>query len=400
MFKESIEKYYPEMVALREDLHRHPEMSYKEFRTSGIIEEKLKEYGFDSVERVWNTGIVGILKGGAGEGKCLGIRADIDALPVTEETGVPYASENPGVMHACGHDLHITIALMTARVLAENRDKFKGTLKFIFQPAEEAANPADPSGGAKPMCEHGVMENPKVDAIIALHVSPDFKNTGRFGLKVGAVTSGFDLYRFDVYGKTGHGSQPHMGNDAILAISQLIVMLQQVVSRNIDPLKSVVLTIGTIGGGSAVNIIPDHAWCGGVFRYFDNDSAEAIKKHTLEIADGIEHISGCKVNVDIKRGYACVENDAEMIELMEEAVKGELGENATFRMDQPATGSEDFSYYMLHSGVPGAFSWLSAEPVGDTVYPLHSAKCCMKPDVIKTGAAGMAATAIAWLNKN
>lgn len=400
MFKESIEKYYPEMVLIREDLHRHPEMSYKEVRTSGIIEEKLKSYGFDSVERVWNTGIVGVLKGGAGEGKCLAIRADIDALPVTEETGLPFASENPGVMHACGHDLHITIALTVARVLAENRDKFKGTLKFIFQPAEEAANPSDPSGGARPMCAHGVMENPHVDAIIALHVNPSHEHAGQFGLKKGAVTSGFDLYRFDVHGKTGHGSQPHTGNDAILALSQLIVLLQQVVSRNIDPLKSVVLTLGTIGGGTAVNIIPDHAWSGGVFRYFDNESAEAIKKHTLDIAKGIESVSGCRVDVDIKRGYACVDNDGGLIDLMGEVIARELGDKAAFFMDQPATGSEDFSYYSIHSGVPGALTWLNAEPVTEEVYPLHSSRCCMKSEIIKTGAAGMANVAVEWLNRN
>lgn len=161
MFKEYIDAHYDEMRLIREDLHRHPEMSYKEERTCAIIMEKLAEYGVDDLKKVWNTGVVALIKGNLGEGKCIAIRADIDALPVTEETGLHFSSENPGVMHACGHDLHITGLLFAARVLCENRDKFKGCVKLIFQPAEEAANPNDTSGGAKPMVAHGCMENPK-----------------------------------------------------------------------------------------------------------------------------------------------------------------------------------------------------------------------------------------------
>ena len=247
MFKETVEKYYPEMKAIREDIHRHPELSYKEERTSALIMEKLKEYGVDSVERTWMTGLVALIKGGKGEGKCIAIRADMDALPVTEETGVEFASENKGVMHACGHDMHITILLTAARILCENRDKFPGSVKLIFQPAEEAANPNDTTGGALHMVEYGCMENPHVDAIIALHMNPATPDHNcQFAIKKGVITSGFDLYRFDVHGKTAHGSQPQNGNDAILAISQLIVLLQQIVSRNTDPLKTAILSVGTM----------------------------------------------------------------------------------------------------------------------------------------------------------
>ena len=250
MFKEAVEKYYPEMKAIREDIHRHPELSYKEERTSALIMEKLKEYGVDSVERTWMTGLVALIKGGKGEGKCIAIRADMDALPVTEETGVEFASENEGVMHACGHDMHITILLTAARILCENRDKFPGSVKLIFQPAEEAANPSDTTGGAMHMVEYGCMENPHVDAIIALHMNPATPDHNcQFAIKKGVITSGFDLYRFDVHGKTAHGSQPQNGNDAILALSQLIVLLQQIVSRNTDPLKTAILSVGTISGG-------------------------------------------------------------------------------------------------------------------------------------------------------
>ena len=185
MFKETIEKLYPEMKAIREDLHRHPEISYKEERTCSFIIKKLNEYGCDEVKRVFDTGVVALIKGELGEGKCIALRADIDALPVTEETGVDFASENPGVMHACGHDLHMTGLLFAARLLCMNKDKFKGTVKLIFQPAEEACCPTDTRGGAKPMVWNGCMEEPHVDAIVAFHVEPSAEKEIRFACKTG-----------------------------------------------------------------------------------------------------------------------------------------------------------------------------------------------------------------------
>lgn len=399
MFKESIEKYYPEMKAIREDLHRHPELSFKEFRTSAFIVEKLKEYGVDDVQILYHTGVVALIKGQLGEGKCLAIRADIDALPVTEDTGVEFASENPGVMHACGHDIHTTSLLLTARILCENRDKFKGCVKLIFEPAEEAANPADARGGAWHMVENGCMENPHVDAIIALHNNPGLGRSGVFGLRKGVVTSGFDLYRFDVHGKTAHGSQPQHGNDAILALSQFITLLQQVVSRNVDPLRTAILTVGTISGGTAVNIIPETATAGGCFRYYDNETAEIIREHTLAIAKGVESISGCKINVDIKRGYACVDNDAELTDEVEQIITETMGADCIFHMEEAASGSEDFSHFSLATGTPCVFMWLSATPETEQVYPLHSAKCIVKPDIIKSAAEAFTNIAVKYLNK-
>ena len=398
MFIEKIDSLYPEFKAIREDLHRHPELSYQEVRTSAIVIEKLKEYGVDEVKQVWNTGVVALIKGKRGEGKCIAIRADMDALPVTEDTGLEFSSENSGVMHACGHDLHVSTLLAAAKLLCENRD-FPGCVKLIFQPAEEAANPKDTSGGAMPMVQHGCLETPKVDAIIALHVNPSDENPGAFGLRKGIITSGFDVYRFDVHGKTAHGSQPHTGNDAILAMSQLIVMLQQVVSRNTDPLKTAILTIGTLNGGAAINVIPDYVYAGGVFRYYDNETAKIIEQHTMDIAKGIEAISGCKVEVTALPGYRCVDNDAEMVDLCEAALKEELGEDAVYFMDQPASGSEDFSYYSIAAGIPCSFMWLNVAPVeGTELSPLHSSKCAMVSDAIKPGAAGLASIAVKYLN--
>lgn len=396
MFNELIDKFYPEMVEIREDIHRHPEMSWKEYRTCELIMNKLNEYGAENVRCVWNTGVLAEITGTAGEGKCLAIRADTDALPVTEETGVPFSSENPGVMHACGHDLHVTILLTVARALCQNRDKFKGSVRLIFQPAEESGCPADPTGGARHMCEHGAMEG--VDAVIALHVNPTHDNPGSFGLRKGVITSGFDLYKVDVEGKSAHGSQPQKGNDAILALSQFIVLLQQIVSRNIDPMKSVILTMGTISGGTAVNIIPGFATSGGVFRYFDNDAAKVIRTKTFDIARGVEEISGCKITVDAKTGYACVFNDADLVDTAEKALKSCFGDTGCYFMEEPASGSEDFSYYSLSTGKPGMLMWLNARPVTEEAYPLHSSKCCMTSDTIKAGAEGMCSIALEYLN--
>ena len=399
MFKEIAQEYYEEARAIREDLHRHPELSYKEYRTAELIEKKLTEYGVDSMERMFETGVVALIHGAKGPGKCIGVRADIDALPVTEETGIGFASENPGVMHACGHDIHITNLLTVAYILCKNRDKFPGTVKLIFQPAEEAANPDNPHAGAWNMVRCGVLENPKVDAMIGLHNNPAAEGHGTFGLRRGVCTSGFDLYRFDVYGKTAHGSQPHVGNDAILAVSQLIVLLQQVVSRNIDPLKTGILSVGTIQGGTRVNIIPEYATAGGCFRYYDNDTAKVIREHTLAIARGVEEVSGCRIEVTASTGYSCVENDDAMTELAEKALKEELGEDSCYYMDVPASGSEDFSEYHLVGGIPTTFLWMNTRPMeGHPVMPLHSSQWCPDDDILKYGAPAMAAIAVKYLN--
>ena len=395
MFKDTIEKLYPEMKAIREDLHRHPEISYKEERTCAFIMEKLQEYGCDEIKRVFDTGVVALIKGELGEGRCLALRADIDALPVTEETGVDFASENPGVMHACGHDIHTAGLLFAARLLCMNKDKFKGTVKLIFQPAEEACNPSDTRGGAKPMVWNGCMEEPHVDAIVAFHVEPSAEKEIRFACKTGVITSGFDIYSFNVHGTTAHGSQPHKGHDAILAISQFITMLQQVVSRNIDPLKTAILSVGTLQGGTRVNIIPDEASAGGCFRYYDNDTAEVIYESTLAVAKGVEVLSGCTVEVERKQGYACVDNDPELVDTVLDAI----GRDNVVMMDEAASGSEDFSAYNQLTGTPCAYLWLRTPSIVDGLYALHSSKCILSSEAIKYAADAFTSIAVHYLNK-
>ena len=226
-----------EMLAWRRDFHAHPELSNNEFRTTEKIVELLESFGCDSVERPLPTGAVALIKGGK-PGKCVALRADIDALPVTEATGLPFASENAGVMHACGHDTHISMLLATAKLLCGMREELPGTVKLIFQPAEEKA----PRGGARPMVEAGVMENPHVDAILSTHISPGGPKVGSVSFYRGIVTTAFDLYNVSVTGQNAHGSQPQNGHDAILALAQFIVNAQQIVARRVDPLKTAIVS--------------------------------------------------------------------------------------------------------------------------------------------------------------
>ena len=399
MYKEILETFYPEMVELRREFHRYPELSFKEVHTSAMIMEKLKAFGCDTVEQMYNTGVVATIKGGLGEGKCIGLRADIDALPVTEETGALFASRNPGVMHACGHDIHITSLLAAARILCQCRDQFRGTVKLIFQPGEEAASPEDPHGGAYYMVQSGCLENPHVDAMVGLHNNPSAEGHGVFAMRKGVCTSGFDLYQFNVYGKTAHGSAPHMGNDAIVAISNVIVLLQQIIARNVDPLEAAVVNVGTIKGGSRVNIVPDFATAGAVFRYYNNDVAKVIYEHTCAVCKGVEEISGCRIEIEHHTGYACVENDDALTDLAAKAIKQELGEDSCFYMKDPVTGSEDFSEYHLVGGIPTTFMWVNARPMeGMPVAPLHNSKWCPDVDIIRHTAPAMAAIAVEYLN--
>lgn len=391
--KTRVEALYEEMVAWRRDFHAHPELSNREFRTSGIIAEKLREFGLDSVQQICNTAVIGLLHGTAGPGKCIALRADIDALPVTEDTGLPFASETPGVMHACGHDSHIAMLLAAAKVLSGMRDAFSGTVKFIFQPAEEKA----PQGGARPLVAAGVMENPHVDAIISCHVYPSEGEVGKIALYKGVATTSFDLYDIDVIGKAGHGSQPHTANDAILAASQFVVMLQQIVSRKIDPLKTAIVSVGLIKGGSAVNIIPGDAQVGMVVRAYDEEARATARQQVYDIAKGIQQISGCKLEVTYTEGYGSVVNNAAVVDVIDRACAKVLGNDGRFYLDGPLSFSEDFSYYGNATGTPSALVLLYAGHLGDEVYSLHNPRCTWKEEAMKGGVAALAASAAEFL---
>lgn len=378
-----------EMLSWRRDFHAHPELSNNEFRTTEKIVELLKSFGCDSVERPLPTGAVAIING-AKPGKCVAIRADIDALPVKEETGLPFASQNDGVMHACGHDTHISMLLATAKVLCGMRDQLPGTVKLIFQPGEEKA----PMGGARPMVEAGVMENPHVDAIMATHISPGGPKVGAVSMYNGIATTAFDLYNVKVTGQNAHGSQPHNGHDAILALAQFIVNAQQIVARRVNPLKTAIVSIGVIKGGEAVNIIPSTASLEMVCRTYGEETRKVIYDEVMRLARGTAELSACKFDVEHIEGYGSVVNDPKLLKIGAEAVSEALGPDYVDNLEEPLSFSEDFSYYGNATGTPSLFLLLNAGYLGDAPHSLHDARCTFQEEALECGVTAMVATAL------
>jgi len=378
-----------EMLSWRRDFHAHPELSNNEFRTTEKILELLKSFGCDSVERPLPTGAVAIIKG-AKPGKCVAIRADIDALPVKEETGLPFASQNDGVMHACGHDTHISMLLATAKVLCGMRDQLPGTVKLIFQPGEEKA----PMGGARPMVEAGVMENPHVDAIMATHILPGGSKVGAVSMYNGIATTAFDLYNVKVTGQNAHGSQPQNGHDAILALAQFIVNAQQIVARRVNPLKTAIVSIGVIKGGEAVNIIPSTASLEMVCRTYGEETRKVIYDEVMRLARGTAELSACKFDVEHIEGYGSVVNDPKLLKIGAEAVAEALGPDYVDNLEEPLSFSEDFSYYGNATGTPSLFLLLNAGYLGDAPHSLHDARCTFQEEALECGVTAMVATAL------
>ena len=378
-----------EMLSWRRDFHAHPELSNNEFRTTEKIVELLKSFGCDSVERPLPTGAVAIIKG-AKPGKCVAIRADIDALPVKEETGLPFASQNDGVMHACGHDTHISMLLATAKVLCGMRDQLPGTVKLIFQPGEEKA----PMGGARPMVEAGVMENPHVDAIMATHISPGGPKVGAVSMYNGIATTAFDLYNVKVTGQNAHGSQPQNGHDAILALAQFIVNAQQIVARRVNPLKTAIVSIGGIKGGEAGNIIPSTASLEMVCRTYGEETRKVIYDEVMRLARGTAELSACKFDVEHIEGYGSVVNDPKLLKIGAEAVAEALGPDYVDNLEEPLSFSEDFSYYGNATGTPSLFLLLNAGYLGDAPHSLHDARCTFQEEALECGVTAMVATAL------
>lgn len=378
-----------EMLSWRRDFHAHPELSNNEFRTTEKIVELLKSFGCDSVERPLPTGAVAIIKG-AKPGKCVAIRADIDALPVKEETGLSFASQNDGVMHACGHDTHISMLLATAKVLCGMRDQLPGTVKLIFQPGEEKA----PMGGARPMVEAGVMEDPHVDAIMATHISPGGPKVGAVSMYNGIATTAFDLYNVKVTGQNAHGSQPHNGHDAILALAQFIVNAQQIVARRVNPLKTAIVSIGVIKGGEAVNIIPSTASLEMVCRTYGEETRKVIYDEVMRLARGTAELSACKFDVEHIEGYGSVVNDPKLLKIGAEAVAEALGPDYVDNLEEPLSFSEDFSYYGNATGTPSLFLLLNAGYLGDAPHSLHDARCTFQEEALECGVTAMVATAL------
>ncbi len=342
-----IARHADEFIALRRDLHRHPELAFQEHRTAGLVAERLRAWGYEVSTGIAGTGVVGVLRRGDGQ-KTLGLRADMDALPIQEDTGLPYASVKPGVMHACGHDGHTAILLAAARFLAESGE-FDGTLNLIFQPAEELG------AGARKMIAEGLFERFPCDAVFGLHNWPGVRQ-GHLGCVAGPAMASIDFARITLQGQGGHGAEPQDAVDPVLAAAHVITALQSVVSRNVAPLDMGVVTVGAIHGGKAANVIPDQVELKLTARSFRPETRQLLRERITAIAQGQARSLGVEAVVDFQNGFPPVLNHAEPTRFAREVALEVLGADRVVPDFQPRTASEDFAY-MLQAR-PGSFLFL------------------------------------------
>ena len=362
-----------ELTALRRHIHQHPELSHKEVETARLVAEKLERWGYEVTQGLGGTGVVGRLKVGTGTRR-IGIRADMDALPITEETGLPYASTNNGVMHACGHDGHTTILLGAAKRIAETKN-FSGTVHLIFQPAEEAGIDC----GAKRMLKDGLFERFPCDAIFGLHNQPG-KPGKTFHFRAGPMMSASDRVTITVKGRGGHAARPHMTVDPIVAASSIVMALQTVVARNVDPTKVAIVTVGTIQGGKAMNVIANEAVIGLSVRSFDADVRELLKRRITELAQGQATSYGATAEVDYGWGHPVLVNSEAETAFAREVAVELVGTQNVGDVDL-VTGSEDFAYMLER--VPGSFVRLGN---GDTPF-VHTSRFDFNDENLTIGAA-------------
>jgi amidohydrolase len=355
------------VIACRRDIHQNPELGNREFRTSKLVADRLRELGIETRTPVAHTGVVGILKGGK-PGRVVALRADMDALPVSEQVDVPFASkarttyngQDVGVMHACGHDAHVAILLGVAETLAGVRDQIPGTVVFLFQPAEEGA-PDGEEGGAELMVKEGALDNPKVDAVFGLHVTSRFP-VGEIAYTPGAEMAAVDSFRIKVHGKQTHGAYPWLGVDPIVVASQIVLALQTIPSRQLDvSLAPSVVTVGAIHGGVRNNIIPDDVEMIGTIRSLDAKMREQLHSRIKRTAQDIAASAGATADVRIDTGYPITYNDPKLTERMAPTFR-RLTNNV--EIVRPTLGAEDFSFYQQK--VPGVFFWLGTRPKNQT----------------------------------
>ncbi|HKQ06739.1 MAG TPA: amidohydrolase [Blastocatellia bacterium] len=378
-----------QLIADRRDLHMHPELGYNEQRTAGLIAERLAAHGYEVKQRVGRTGVVGLLEGTkpaseadltetGGKARGLLYRADMDALPVQEENAVAYRSQNDGVMHACGHDAHVAIALAVARRMAEERDTFCGPLKFAFQPAEEGGN------GAVAMIEDGVLAAPDVTAAIGLHVWNNFP-VGTVGVYAGPMMAAVDEFTLLIQGRGGHGAMPQQTVDAIVVAAQVVTALQTIVSRNVSPLDAAVVTVGKLTGGSAFNVIAGSAELRGTVRTFNRETHTRIPEMFERVVRGVCDAMGASYTVEYKRQTPPLVNNAVVCELVADCAAEVVGREQVIRDDSVRTmGGEDMSYFLER--VPGCYFFLGTrnETRGLT-YPHHSPRFDIDESALASG---------------
>jgi amidohydrolase len=377
------------LILLRREFHQHPELGLQEFNTAKKIEKVLKELGVETRMLVNGAGVVGHLKGGE-SGKTLALRADIDALPIQEESDLPYKSENVGVMHACGHDAHTAMLLGSAMILCEMKKALPGNVVFIFQPAEETGE------GAKKMVEEGALDG--VDGIIAIHVNSSL-DSGTFGYHCGPIMAAGDFFEVKITGKGGHGGMPHLAIDPIVIAAHAISALQTLVSREVDPIESAVLSICKMdAGGKAYNIIPDSANFGGTIRSLKPELREYLPKRIKEILDGIVPAMRGRHEFNLLERFPVTINDDRMAAFVAR-VAGEIVGKERVVDVKPLMGSEDFSYYLQK--IPGAYAFLGTRNVEKGItYPHHHPQFDIDEGALSIGAGLNAAFALEYLHEH
>ncbi len=349
---DAVDEIMPGVVADRRDFHEHPELGFQEFRTSGIVAERLRSLGLEEIATgIAGTGVTGLIHGKKGKGKVVLLRADMDALPILEENAVPYVSQNPGVMHACGHDAHTAILLAVCRLLMERRDEFAGSVKVLFQPAEEL-----PPGGAKPMIDEGVLEHPHVDAVFGLHMAQDAK-LGTVEVRVGPYMAAADRFQVTIQGKGGHGASPHDTVDPIAVGAQVVTALQNLVARELKPIESGVVSVCAFIAGDAFNVIPDRAELRGTVRTFTPENRDYLERRIDELVSGIASAMRASATVSYTRGYPATINDGAMTEIVRQAAAEVVGQENVVDAE-PMMGAEDFSYFLEER--PGSYFFVGS----------------------------------------
>jgi hippurate hydrolase len=368
-----IESRRAELIAWRRDLHAHPELAFAESRTAGFVARQLRSFGLTVHEGLAKTGVVGTLANGAGA--AVGLRADLDALPLAEANDFAHRSRHPGTMHACGHDGHTTMLLGAARHLAEHPN-FSGTVHFIFQPAEEAA------GGAKVMLEEGLFERFAVDAVFGMHNWPELA-PGTFGMRVGPMMASLDKFDIAVEGRGAHGALPHQAVDPVVVAAQLVGALQSIVSRNVDPLEAAVVSVTKLHAGDAYNVIPERAALGGGIRCFDAAVRALLKKRIEEIAAGVSSAHGARAKVEFGAAYPAIVNSKRHTELAARVATELVGSERVASHIPPVLASEDFAY-MLEAR-PGCYVFIG-NGGAESGRTIHSPGYDFNDDILTLGA--------------
>jgi amidohydrolase len=387
--KKECTQLFDETVALRRDFHKHPEIGFKEVRTSGIVAKKLKDYGLEVKEGINKTGVVGLLRG-TQPGKTVLLRADMDALEVNEENKCDYKSEVEGLMHACGHDAHTAMLIMTAKILAKHRNEIKGNIKFLFEPSEEYF-----PGGAQGMIKEGVMENPHVDAVFGQHVWADVP-AGKIGVRPGPLMAAPDTFTITIKGKGGHGSEPQLGTDALIIGAHVALALQTIVSREINPLSPAVVSIGTFNSGTVMNAIPSRAIMTGTVRVVDPQLREEMPGKIERIIKGVCEAMRGEYKLEYIHEYPPVINDLGAAGIAEQAALKTVGNNNV--IDPGLTmSSEDFSYFLEKA--PGCFILLgNSNPEKGIDKSNHHPEFNVDEDVLPLGIEVLIRTALKFLN--